>query len=178
MRDVGWGTGILADGTARSIRVGLIGTGIGASRTPAMHVERGRLNGFDYRYDLIDLSVMGLGVEALPRLLDEAERDGFAGLNITHPCKQVATQFVDELSSDSAVLGAINTITFQNGRRIGHNTDWWGFAQGFRRSRMQRWTGRFSWGLAGQGWPWRMRWRRWAPARFLCQTWTQGGLWR
>lgn len=123
----------MADGTTRSIRVGLIGSGIGASRTPAMHVQEGRLNGFDYRYDLIDLTVMGLGVEALPRLLDEAERDGFVGLNITHPCKQTATQFVDELSADSAVLGSINTITFHNGRRIGHNTDWWGFAQGFRR---------------------------------------------
>jgi shikimate dehydrogenase len=113
--------------------VGLIGSGIGASRTPAMHVHEGRMNSIDYRYDLIDLSELGLGVDALPRLLDRAERDGFAGLNITHPCKQVSTQFVDELSPDSAVLGSINTITFTNGRRTGHNTDWWGFSKGFRR---------------------------------------------
>src|SRR5262249_2839915 len=48
-------------------------------------------------------------------------------------CKQAAIQFVGELSQDGAVLGAINTITFANGRRTGHNTDWWGFAEGFRR---------------------------------------------
>jgi shikimate dehydrogenase len=113
--------------------VGLIGSGIGASRTPAMHVQEGRMNGMDYQYDLIDLSVLGLSVDALPRLLDKAEREGFAGLNITHPCKQAATQFVDELSQDSAVLGSINTITFANGQRTGHNTDWWGFSEGFRR---------------------------------------------
>jgi len=118
---------------ARPVHAGLIGSGIGKSRTPAMHMQEGRMNGLDYRYDLIDLAVLGAGVEALPQLLDRAEREGFAGLNITHPCKQAATQFVDELSKDGAALGAINTITFSNGRRIGHNTDWWGFSKGFRR---------------------------------------------
>ena len=123
----------MSETVTRSIHVGLIGSGIGASRTPAMHVHEGRMNGLDYRYDLIDLSARGLDVNALPNLLDRAEREGFAGLNITHPCKQLATQFVDELSQDSAVLGSINTITFTNGRRTGHNTDWSGFYRGFRR---------------------------------------------
>lgn len=118
----------------RSFHVGLIGSGIAQSRSPAMHMEEGRMQRLDYRYDLIDLSVLGMGVEALGALIDKAERDGFAGLNVTHPCKQAAIQFVDELSQDGAVLGAINTITFANGRRTGHNTDWWGFAEGFRRS--------------------------------------------
>jgi len=123
----------VSETVTRPIHVGLIGSGIGASRTPAMHVHEGHMRGIDYRYDLIDLSVLGLGVDALPRLMDEAEREDFAGLNITHPCKQAATQFVDELSQDSAALGSINTITFANGRRTGHNTDWWGFSKGFRR---------------------------------------------
>ncbi|MCV3768866.1 shikimate dehydrogenase [Rhizobium sp. TRM95796] len=118
----------------RPIRVGLIGSGISASRTPAMHIREGRLNGLNYRYDLIDLAELNVGLDALPRLLDQAERDGFAGVNVTHPCKQAATGFVDSLSKDGAVLGAINTITFVNGRRTGHNTDWSGFARGFQRS--------------------------------------------
>lgn len=118
----------------RSVRVGLIGSGIGKSRTPAMHVHEGRMNGIDYRYDLIDLSALDVGIEALPDLIDKAEKDGFAGLNITHPCKQAAIQFVDALSQDGAVLGSINTITFANGRRTGHNTDWSGFSRGFRRA--------------------------------------------
>lgn len=123
----------MSETVTRPIHVGLIGSGIGASRTPAMHVREGRMNGIDYQYDLMDLSALGLGPDALPRLMDQAESEGFAGLNITHPCKQAATQFVDELSPDSAVLGSINTITFTNGRRTGHNTDWWGFSKGFRR---------------------------------------------
>jgi shikimate dehydrogenase len=32
-----------------------------------------------------------------------------------------------------AALGAVNTVVLKNGRRMGHNTDWWGFAEGFRR---------------------------------------------
>jgi shikimate dehydrogenase len=130
---IGWNLKSANETITRPIRVGLIGSGVGRSRTPAMHMQEGRMHGLDYRYDLIDLAALGVGVETLGDLIDKAENEGFAGLNVTHPCKQAAIQFVDELSRDGAVLGAINTITFANGRRTGHNTDWWGFAEGFRR---------------------------------------------
>ncbi|OCI94012.1 shikimate dehydrogenase [Rhizobium sp. AC27/96] len=118
---------------SRQLRVGLIGAGIGRSLTPAMHMREGENYGLSYRYDLIDLEIRGLGVSDLPALIDEAEAQGFAGLNITHPCKQAAVALVDELSPDAQTLRSINTIVFRGGRRIGHNTDWWGFAQSFRR---------------------------------------------
>jgi shikimate dehydrogenase len=117
----------------RAVRAGLIGSGIGLSRTPALHMEEGRHHGIDYRYDLIDLHTLGAGPEALGSLIAKAEEQGYAGLNITHPCKQAAIAHVDELSDDAAVLQSINTITFKDGKRQGHNTDWWGFQQGFRR---------------------------------------------
>ena len=117
----------------RVVRAGLIGSGIGLSRTPALHMEEGSQHGIDYRYDLIDLDLLGVGPEALGSLIAKAEAQGYAGLNITHPCKQAAISHVDELSDDAAVLQSINTITFRNGKRQGHNTDWWGFQQGFRR---------------------------------------------
>jgi shikimate dehydrogenase len=74
-----------------------------------------------------------LGVEALPDLLLAAERMGFAGLNITHPCKQAVIPLLHDLSEDARVLNAVNTVVLRDGRRIGHNTDWWGFAESFRR---------------------------------------------
>ena len=37
-----------------------------------------------------------------------------------------------ELSDDARAVGAVNTVVLRNGRRIGHNTDGWGFAAGFR----------------------------------------------
>jgi shikimate dehydrogenase len=119
--------------TQPSFLVGLIGTGIQASRTPAMHEREGDEQGLRYVYKLIDLQALNLGVEALPELLLAAERMGFAGLNITHPCKQAIIPLLQELSDDARTLGAVNTVVLRDGRRIGHNTDFWGFAESFRR---------------------------------------------
>lgn len=117
----------------RSFLVGLIGAGIGGSLSPAMHEREGRELGFSYVYRRIDLDVLGLTTSALPDLLSAAQRMGFDGLNITYPCKQAVIELLDELSDDARALGAVNTVVFRDGRRIGHNTDWSGFARAFRR---------------------------------------------
>ena len=119
---------------ARQIVVGLIGSSIGGSRSPALHEHEGRALGLDYAYRLIDLDAMGLTPSALPQLIERVRRAGFAGLNITHPCKQLVLPLLDELSADAARLGAVNTVVFgRDGRSIGHNTDWIGFARSFCR---------------------------------------------
>jgi shikimate dehydrogenase len=119
--------------TRASFLCGLIGAGIGASRTPAMHEREADEQGLRYVYQLIDLDRLGLGVEALPELLTAAKRMGFAGLNVTYPCKQAILPLLDELSEDARALNAVNTVVIRDGRLIGHNTDWSGFAEGFRR---------------------------------------------
>jgi shikimate dehydrogenase len=58
---------------------------------------------------------------------------GFAGLNITYPCKQAIIPLLDELSEDARALNAVNTVVIRDGKLVGHNTDWSGFAEGFRR---------------------------------------------
>jgi shikimate dehydrogenase len=119
--------------TQQSILVGLIGAGIQASRTPAMHEREGAEQGLRYTYRLIDLEKLGAETEALPELIANAEREGFAGLNITYPCKQSVIPLLTGLSDDARALGAVNTVVLRDGRRMGHNTDWWGFAESFRR---------------------------------------------
>jgi shikimate dehydrogenase len=115
-----------------SILVGLIGAGIQESRALAMHECEGAAQGLNYVYRLIDLDGQGFEVESLPELIGAAERMGFDGLNITHPCKQAVIPLLTELSDDARAIGAVNTVLLQNGRRIGHNTDWSGFAESFR----------------------------------------------
>ena len=115
------------------ILLGLIGAGIQASRAPAMHQREAAEHGLRCIYKLIDLQQLGLGVDALAELLTAAERMGFAGLNITHPCKQAVIPLLTELSDDAKAIGAVNTVLLRGGRRIGHNTDWSGFAESFRR---------------------------------------------
>jgi shikimate dehydrogenase len=116
-----------------AVLAGLIGAGIQASLTPIMHEREGAEQGLRYIYKKIDLDQIGVGAEALPDLLLAAERMGFNGLNITYPCKQAIIPLLHELSDDARALGAVNTVVLKDGRRIGHNTDWWGFAESFRR---------------------------------------------
>ncbi|WP_187331238.1 MULTISPECIES: shikimate dehydrogenase [unclassified Mesorhizobium] len=113
--------------------VGLIGADIQMSKSPALHETEGRRQGLDYRYELLDFAERGLPASALPDLLDEAEQRGFAGSNITHPCKQTVIAHLSRLSEDAEMLGAVNTVVFRNGERIGHNTDWYGFYENFQR---------------------------------------------
>ena len=116
-----------------SILAGLIGSGIQASRTPALHENEGDAQGMRYLYRLIDLDALKLDINALPELLTSAQRMGYTGLNITFPCKQAVIPLLDELSAEARGIGAVNTVLFQDGKRIGHNTDCLGFAEGFRR---------------------------------------------
>ncbi|MCZ4094068.1 shikimate dehydrogenase [Sinorhizobium psoraleae] len=123
----------MTDTLVRSLKAGLIGAGIQASLTPAMHMAEGAAQGLDYEYELIDLNMLGASEKDLSRLLADAEKRGFAGVNITHPCKQAVIPHLDELAAEARSLGAVNTVVLKGGRRYGHNTDWWGFAESFRR---------------------------------------------
>lgn len=118
---------------SRVILAGLIGAGIQASRTPALHEHEGDAQGLRYLYQLIDLDQLRLDSTALPDLLQAAERMNYTGLNITFPCKQAVIPLLDELSPEARGIGAVNTVVLKDGKRVGHNTDCLGFAEGFRR---------------------------------------------
>jgi shikimate dehydrogenase len=122
------------DTAPRSILVGLIGVGIQGSRTPALHEREGAAQELPYVYRLIDVETIGLDTSALPELFDAARRLGFTGLNITYPFKQAVIPLLDQLSTEASELGAVNTVVFgPDGRSVGHNTDYFGFAESFRR---------------------------------------------
>lgn len=116
-----------------SLLLGLIGAGIQASLTPALHEHEAGAQGLRCLYRLIDLDRLGLDGGALPDLLTAAERMGFTGLNITYPCKQTAIPLLHALSDEARALGAVNTVVLRDGRRVGHNTDCFGFADNVRR---------------------------------------------
>lgn len=117
----------------KEARAGLIGFGIQRSLTPAMHMREGAAHGLAYAYELIDLNELKKTPDDLEALISEAEARGFCGLNITYPCKQRVLPLLTEVSDDARRLGAVNTVVLTDGKRIGHNTDWSGFAEGLRR---------------------------------------------
>jgi shikimate dehydrogenase len=114
--------------------VGLIGAGIQLSLTSAMQEEEARHHGLRLHYQLIDLDRTPGSLAQLPALLTAARIMGFAGLNITYPCKQAVLPLLDELSTEARAMGAVNTVVIRDGRLVGHNTDGSGWAWGFRRA--------------------------------------------
>jgi quinate/shikimate dehydrogenase (NAD+) len=117
----------------RTYSAGLIGAGIQHSSSPSMHMDEGQSLGFSISYELFDFDLMPTGAARLAAVVEEAERRGFVGLNVTYPSKQAIISLVHELSPEAHALHSVNTVLFRSGRRIGHNTDWWGFAESFRR---------------------------------------------
>ncbi|MFF5546496.1 shikimate dehydrogenase [Streptomyces olivaceoviridis] len=125
-----------------SYLVGLIGAGIGPSLSPALHHREADRQGLRYLYRLLDTDVLGVPPEAVGDLVRAARDLGFDGLNITHPCKQLVLPHLDALDPRAEALSAVNTVVFDGGRAVGHNTDVTGFAASFARglpdARMER----------------------------------------
>ena len=113
--------------------VGLIGAGIGMSLSPALHEREASLLGIDYEYRLFDLDELERPASDVGALVHEARADGLRGLNVTHPCKQLVVPELDALSPEAEALGAVNTVVFEDGRDVGHNTDASGFREAFER---------------------------------------------
>ena len=117
-----------------AVLIGLVGRGIGASRSPIMHQREGERLGLRCTYALIDFDALGLPDTALDDVLSASEAAGFAGVNVTHPFKQSIIPHLTRLAPDAAAIGAVNTVVFASDGRTGHNTDCWGFAESFRQA--------------------------------------------
>ena len=119
---------------AEKFLVGLIGAGIQRSLSPALQEEEARHHGLRLHYQLIDLDLAGVGNEALPGLISAVRIMGFAGLNITFPCKQAVIPLLDGLSDEARAIGAVNTVVREGKRLVGYNTDGPGWSWGFQRA--------------------------------------------
>ena len=68
-------------------------------------------------------------------LIDEIKNEKINGINVTVPFKKLVIPFMDELSSEANESQSVNTIYFQSGKVIGHNTDISGFELGIKYSK-------------------------------------------
>jgi shikimate dehydrogenase len=103
-------------------RVVLIGHPVAHSLSGAMQQAAFDAAGIDARYELWDRSPMELA-EAVAEL----RTDDFLGANVTIPHKERVVPMVDRLTDEAHATGAVNTITREGKRLIGHNTDVPGF---------------------------------------------------
>lgn len=105
------------------MKLGLIGEVLGHSLSPAIHEKLFRKLSLPDTYDLIEIPGEDFS-RRFPQVLDT-----YDGLNVTIPYKRTVMPFLDEISGEAARIGAVNTIEKRNGRLIGHNTDYTGFAR-------------------------------------------------
>lgn len=113
------------------VLVGLVGRGIQLSRSPAMHEREAARLGLSCVYVLIDFDTMRLADADLGAALQAAASLGFQGVNVTYPFKQAVMPLLDEVAPEATAIGSVNTVVFRP-RTVGHNTDYWGFAESFR----------------------------------------------
>jgi len=118
----------------KKILAGLSGAGTQGSLAPALQEEEARNHGLRLHYQLIDLDAAGSADEVLPALITAARVMGFAGLNVTYPCKQSVIPLLDDLSEEARAIGAVNTVVREGDRLVGYNTDGSGWSWGFRRA--------------------------------------------
>ena len=113
------------------VRLGLIGDNIAASQAPRLHRLAGQLRGSAVRYDLLVPAETGLGFDAL---LDRCAREGYRGVNVTHPYKERAAARVEIANPLVRAMGAVNLVRFDpdRPRPRGFNTDHTGFLSAWR----------------------------------------------
>jgi shikimate dehydrogenase len=103
-------------------RVVLIGHPVAHSLSWAMHQAAFDALGIDATYEAWDRAPIELA-DAVAELRTEA----FLGANVTIPHKERVVPMVDRLTEEAHSTGAVNTITREGKRLIGHNTDVPGF---------------------------------------------------
>lgn len=97
--------------------LGVIGHPIEHSLSPAMHRAALRELGLDYHYDKFDVKP-----EELENFVNDA-MENFLGFNVTVPHKVGIIKFLDSLSKEAELIGAVNTVKFENSSAKGYNTD-------------------------------------------------------
>ena len=106
----------------------LIGSPVGHSGSPAMYNYSFEKLGFDAAYLAFDVPV-----EKTEDAVNALRTLHAGGFNVTMPCKTAVAQLVDRLSPAAELVGACNTVVFEeDGTMTGHMTDGTGFVRNLR----------------------------------------------
>lgn len=108
--------------TGQTKIVGIIGDPIKHSRSPLIHNAAIAALGLDYVYVPFHVEPDSLGAA-----IEGFKATNVIGINVTIPHKQNVMSYLDEISREATLIGAVNTLIFRDGAIIGENTDAPGF---------------------------------------------------
>ena len=104
--------------------VGIFGYPIKHTASPAMHNAAYEFLGINYRYTPFEVPP-----EKLEEEVKSMIKRNICGANVTIPHKETIKQYLDKLTEEAKVFGAVNTVVVRNDMLVGHNTDGIGFAK-------------------------------------------------
>ena len=110
--------------TGQTKIVGIIGDPIEHSRSPQIHNAAITALGLDYVYVAFHVQPNNLGAA-----IEGFKATNVVGINVTIPHKQNVISYLDEISREATLIGAVNTLIFKDGAISGENTDAPGFLQ-------------------------------------------------
>ncbi len=99
-------------------RLSVFGDPIAHSASPPMHNAALRERNHQLQYVRIRVTQ-----DELPQALRNLTSAGFLGTSLTIPHKQAALPFMDHVSREAHLMGAINTVAVRDGKLHGFNTD-------------------------------------------------------
>jgi shikimate dehydrogenase len=99
-------------------RVVLIGSPVSESLSLVLQQAAFDAAGLDVRYELWDRRPIDL-----PEAIEELRADDFLGASVTIPHKERVVPMIDRLTEEARDTGAVDTITKEGTRLVGHNTD-------------------------------------------------------
>ena len=106
----------------------VIGNPIEHSLSPKLQNWWLKENNINATYDKIKLED-----HEIKNFIQDIKEQKIAGCNVTVPFKKTVIPFLDKLSPEAEQTQSVNTITFDNGNLVGHNTDIAGFAAAIKK---------------------------------------------
>jgi shikimate dehydrogenase len=103
---------------------GLIGKSLKHSFSPDFFKSYFQEHHIDAHYQLFELE----NIQEIEKIFNLNPN----GLNVTVPYKEEIIPFLDDLDESASVVGAVNVVAFENGKRIGYNSDAFGFHQSIK----------------------------------------------
>ncbi|WP_320035058.1 hypothetical protein [Halarcobacter sp.] len=114
----------------RKLKLGLLGNGIGKTQSKKLHELIGKLYDLDTSYELMDLA--NKENANIEEELNRCKKEGFDGVNVTHPYKVNAFKCVKTMEGFPKGLTSVNTVLFKD-ELIADNTDYLGFCEAYRK---------------------------------------------
>jgi shikimate dehydrogenase len=119
-------------GGAPTLKLGLIGDNIAASRAPDLHRIAGRLNNMDVQYDRLVPKELN---QTFDQIFESYPDNGYQALNITYPYKEYVIPKVEIDDPMVRAIAAVNTVVFEGTSSKGYNTDYTGFIAAYEQVR-------------------------------------------